>query len=408
MLDVLKAINSSKDKSEIERLYQEKVDPILSALPLTKYDKVCFLTDIKDAKTRSATQCKSALERLTMIYDITSNYQRDMIGTLRSVVQPLQHLALYKLPSIGIRHLTVTNPSIIVDPSFGDRYIINARHVNYHCNEKNEYHCNDPKEKIVHTTNVLYYMKDLSKPPDKIVVLKDHTQFVKYPSPVQDLEDVRLFVRRDDSVWCTATSRECLPSTSPQILLCSVHPDSADISDGLRLLSPVVSEVEGSQKNWLPFLDEYDGTLSCIYATGKNMLVCAINEITGQCDVKYMYDTNLSFQQARGGSSPCVYRHRLLPMVHFIYFVHYAYDQPGLRREYYHRIVYLGEKYKPLYISHTFTMMNQRGIEFVLSCCPCVTDSASLMVGFGVNDVEAYIMQVSMDSIAALPKIAIE
>lgn len=409
MLNILKSLNAISNKGDLNAYYKTNVDPIMRLVPLVKYDKQCFLVDLKDANTRSAEECRSALERLTMIDDITLSYRCDMIIKLKPFVRPLvEKRRLYKLPNISLPFYNVTNPYIMVDPSTSNSYIINARHVNYHCNEQNEYHCNDPSEKIVHTKNVLYYMKDLNAAPDKTVLLSDHTQYVKYPSPVMDLEDIRLFVRNNGSIWCTATSRECLPSTKPQIMLCSVHPDKGEVSHGLRLLSPVSTDINETQKNWLPFIDDNDGMLSCIYSSGNKMLICAVDDVTGQCMVKYMYDTNLSFQQVRGGSPPCRFLHRSIPNVRYIYFVHYTHDQPNKRREYYHRIIYLGDKYKPLYISDTFTLLDTPGIEFVISCCPCVHDSSSVMIGFGVNDVQAYILQVSIEDIATLNKTMIE
>jgi len=370
---------------------------------LSSYNVQNILCDIKMIPVLSDMDHKEELidilERLTIHKDVNATNCNIMVGKLEPYITVLPHMKKVCLSSQPVQHFNATNPYILSNPEIPDEYIINVRHVNYHCDERNQYHCNNPKESTVHTKNFLYFMDSKLETVKKVIPLKDMTEFVKFPSSVEDLEDLRLFVRDNSYLWCTATSRQILATTVPQIILGHINYPQKIISGGIRLLAHNQNLQDITQKNWLPFVDDNTGDIKCIFSFGPSCIIYNIDELTGRCSMAESYPTPFSFQQARGGSPPVPFQ---IPGtdVAYIATVHFAYDQPNIRRRYFHRFVFLNGNYKPLSITRSFTFFEPHGIEFVISCCKA--SPTSMYIGVGQNDVKAYIIEVSNETIQGL------
>ena len=395
-MDYLKQLNSFSNHQEAYNFWKSNPPTYYSigSTSLAGYDTTKILLDTKWVSICTSIQkldeCVDALERLTIHKATQYTHCNTFVGKLESYIKVLPHKKLIQLPSQPIQYFKSTNPFIIRNKET-DEFLINVRHVNYYCDLQNQYHCNKPGETIVHTKNFLYFMdKELSLPPKKVMELRDHTTFCKFPSPVQDLEDVRLVYREQQRLWCTATSREILSSTSPQIVLCEVNYPDKEIKNGLRLLCHDSGMVDNVQKNWLPFTHPSNNKLMLLYSTGPNLIIYEMDEWTGKCQPYIEHPTYCSFQQTRGGSPPIPFNIPKTPVA-WLYTVHYAYDRPNIRRIYFHRFIFLSETFEPLFASESFTLFEEHAIEFVLSACESASGD-SIYLGVGRNDVEAYII----------------
>ncbi len=367
---------------------------------VSTYNTQMMLSDIKMIPHLHGDDLIDVLERLTIHKDINHVNCNAMVGKLEPYICTIPIKNIIELKSQPDLYFNATNPSIIPNPEVPDEFIINVRHVNYHCDEKNKYHCNDPKEQKVHTKAYLYFMDKTLATTKKVILLTDRTEFVKFPSTVEDLEDVRLFVRNKYDIWCTATSRQYFSNTTPQIILSQINYPDKTIVGGIRLIAHDYNIQNDVQKNWLPFIDKQE-KLKCIFGFGPQCIIYNIDELTGRCTVAHSYPTNLSFQQNRGGSAPIPFT-ITNTNVAYMCTVHFAYDQAHVRRKYFHRFIFMNSEYKPVYISRSFTFFKEHDIEFILSCC--IASPTSLFFGVGRNDVKAYIMEVSNDSIRDIPR----
>ena len=403
MLAHLSSLITDKSTEEVFDYWSTTIEPSIPSVTL--YTSQNMLMDTKLVNYCSSinqlNKAKSSMERLTIHKDINHNNCNLTVGKMLPYITKLPIKITWKIEPLDIPYFKATNPSIILNPENENELLINVRHVNYYCTEQNQYICNKSGETIVHTKNAIYVVnKDLPSFPKKTFLLEDHTDFVKYPSPVQDLEDIRL-VARGNEIWASCTSRECLADTTPQIMLTQVIWPKKEIIGGLRLLSPDPAAQNVVQKNWLPFIDHRDNELKFIYSFGPNMLIIQPDEFTGLCKVVHSYPTGLSFQQSRGGSPPIVFKLKSDPTIEFMCIVHFAYDQPNIRRKYFHRFIFMDKNYKPVSISEGWFLFEPHSIEFVISA---VALNESIYIGTGRNDVDSYVLEIDNSEIEKLKR----
>lgn len=397
----------SKHWDEANKFWETQIEPKYKELENTtmiSYNEESRLADVQwvnlQANQNQAKKCRSALERLILTNSIHWQKAVPCKAILENLAPALQVSRRLKFADIGISDYKPTNPSIVASPIVPGEWWVNVRYVNYHCNEKNEYHCNNPNEKVVHTKSVFYAISKTFQTTCTFI-WEDKTTFLKWPSPVMDLEDVRI-VTRGNELLCTATSREVLASTEPQIVLCKMNIQTRKITGGLRLIAPKLDEQYVCQKNWLPFVDS-TGSLCVVYTFGPMFQILEVDEITGQCTVKHEFPTGLRFQDVRGGSAPVPMKFR--NQAGYICTVHYAYDQPNVRRHYLHRFIWLDMQYRPKYVSQSWTLHGAPlGIEFVMSA---VASGDSILLSYGKNDIEAYLAEVAVSTICDLEYFAI-
>ncbi len=382
-------------KTHIQSWYDSS-NPSLSS----EYNQENKLADLRwwthCQTSKTPERARDALERMLLVDSISHEKKLPLLSAMDSLVQPLNGIELFKLPAMpDAGDFCATNPSIVVNPT-GDGYTVCVRHVNYHCTEQNEYKCNNPKEKTVHTKNTLYRLSlDLELLDQQWLV--DRCTFFRWPSPVMDLEDVRLIngCHVEPHILASCTSREILSTTMPQIVLTRINLATNEQEGGLRLLAHLPPLQSTCQKNWLLWMESETKQLKAIFGFGPSMIIYDVDISTGKCTIWKEFPTGLAFQYARGGTAPLPFGRG------YICVIHYAYDQPNLRRHYFHRFVVLDETYKPVRVSETFVIFSgEKGIEFVISSSWHPT--RGLILGVGKNDVEAYLALVPMETMIKL------
>ncbi len=337
---------------------------------------------------------RAAFERMILTDSIPGDRKGTLLAAIDVLARPLPAVCRVRMPDMpDAGFFRATNPSIIQNPTGG--YLVCVRHVNYHCNEQNEYHCNDPKETVVRTRNTIYTLSDALE-VQEAAWLEDKCTFFRYPSMVRDLEDVRLVPYYvEPHVLATCTSREVMHNTMPQIMLTRVNLATRCHEGGQRLLAHEHPLQGQCQKNWLAWVDAETKQLLCIYAFGPRFVIYEVSPVTGACTVWRQWETGLAFQYVRGSSAPVPFGER-----GYVCVVHYAYDQHQTRRHYFHRFVFLDAVYRPVAISESWVLTDgPRGIEFVISAAP---HPDGLVLGFGKNDVEAYLEIVAPETILNL------
>lgn len=295
-------------------------------------------------------------------------------------------------------HYTPINPSIIPDTEMEEGYIMNVRYVNYHCTEQNQYICNLPDETIVQTEN-LYVWLNRDFRPYKSCLVNVNLPFIKYDSPVQGIEDVRLFSLRDrnDPIIALCNSREISPDTMPTQCFAECVPEKGEFSIECDFYKQTNKGVVEPQKNWLPFIHPKNKEYCFIYTTGPYFMIVKINPVTHTLDVSQVKETGLYFHQVRGGSSPVEFSHSYLPECRYIYAVHFAWDRPNIRRMYFHRFVYLDANLLPIGISAAFKLFNDECIEFVISAISM--QNGDIVLGVGKNDTSAHLLRLKNETI---------
>jgi hypothetical protein len=345
-------------------------------------------------------QAVDSLERLTVSKQINSESRLQFKHKLVPLIKNLPFKRIIPVPNHKDTpsHFKTTNPSLVLKPDLSG-YYLNVRTVNYYCDKQNNYHVHTPfglpKDNIVRTQNVLYEL-DRELNVVKSGILQEATSFIKHESPVRDLEDIRLFISSNKELLCTATSREVLPNTTPQIVACKIDTNNFKVTGGTRLLSH--NNREGCQKNWLPFASEdpNDGLHYCVYQTGPEMIIYNFDSIVGICRPHKTFNTGLDFQETRGSTAPIAFG--INGEKHYISMTHWCLDQENKQRQYFHRVIIHDGDLKPIKISQSFTFTPDfRGIEFSLSMCTSLTPGIIYMT-YGKEDNEGYIAEVDVNT----------
>jgi hypothetical protein len=345
-------------------------------------------------------QAVDSLERLTVSKQINSESRLQFKHKLVPLIKNLPFKRIIPVPNHKDTpsHFKTTNPSLVLKPDLSG-YYLNVRTVNYYCDKQNNYHVHTPfglpKDNIVRTQNVLYEL-DRELNVVKSGILQEATSFIKHESPVRDLEDIRLFISSNKELLCTATSREVLPNTTPQIVACKIDTNNFKVTGGTRLLSH--NNREGCQKNWLPFASEdpNDGLHYCVYQTGPEMIIYNFDSIVGICRPHKTFNTGLDFQETRGSTAPIAFG--INGEKHYISMTHWCLDKKNKQRQYFHRVIIHDGDLKPIKISQSFTFTPDfRGIEFSLSMCTSLTPGIIYMT-YGKEDNEGYIAEVDVNT----------
>jgi hypothetical protein len=403
ILPDLASLYSSIQKDDVPlalSIFNEKVKPFLEQeIKLTNYTVEQIMVDTRTVqlftKTNQLDQAVDSLERLTVSKQINSESRLQFKHKLVPLIKNLPFKRIIPVPNHKDTPSTfrTTNPSLVLKPDLSG-YYLNVRTVNYYCDKQNKYHTYT-KDNIVHTQNVLYELdKELNVV--KSGILQEATSFIKHESPVRDLEDIRLFISSNKELLCTATSREVLANTTPQIVACKVDANNFKVTGGTRLLSH--NNREGCQKNWLPFASEdpNDGLHYCLYQTGPEMIIYSFDSFVGICRPHKTFPTGLDFQETRGSTAPIAFG--LNGEKHYISMTHWCLDQENRQRQYFHRVIIHDGDMKPIKISQSFTFTPDfRGIEFSLSMCTSLT-SGIIYITYGKEDNEGYIAEVDVNT----------
>ena len=343
-----------------------------------------------------------ALQRLLLTDTLPWNVGQQLLKEALPSIRALPSVRTVVFPPVAGAGYVASSPCIVPNPDDPEGFLVSVRHVNYEFLPNNRYpilpayQASVPAalKDCVRTKNVLHVCtKDLTLL--QTVPLEDKTTFLKWPSSVLDLEDLRLFSLPDGMLLGLAASREVLVSTQPQCVLVHVDAPGKAVRDGVRLLAPKAEETELCQKNWLPVALP-DGMPGALYLLGPEAILVAINPVTGVCDPVRSWTTGLASHAVRGGAAPVPWEHGL-----FIAVVHTSLQEQGVRRRYVHRFLLLAEDYRPLALSEHWNFSGQAlHAEFVISCVRA--SESTYYLGYGENDGVSKVAEVAVDVIKDL------
>ena len=348
-------------------------------------------------------QGEQALQRLLLSHrvswEVSQTLQKSalpfvlMLPTVRTVVFE---------PSAGPGYVA-SSPFVIPNPDDPKGFLVNVRHVNYRFTEDNQYPllpdyvatAPTSTRKCVRTRNVIHVCaSDLTTL--KKEVLEDHTSLFRWPSPVLDLEDLRLVALPSGALVGIAASREVVVSTLPQPVLVSVSWPKKECTGGVRLRPHTLDLEAVPQKNWLPFWCNQTKRLLAFYAYGPEAIIYVIEPNTGTCTVDKTWTTGLAMHAARGGAPPVQWEDGL-----FLSVIHTSLQAQGVRRKYFHRFVLHAADYQPLAISQQWNFSGTAyDAEFVISCARA--SESTYYLGYGQNDGVSKVAEVSSDTIKGL------
>lgn len=348
-------------------------------------------------------QGRDALQRLLLSDKISWEVQQTFQENALASVVPLTTVrTVVFAPSAGPGYVA-SSPFVLRNPADPEGFLVNVRHVNYRFTEDNqyplleEYVATAPKavRSCVRTKNVVHVCA-----PDltirTTVELADQTTLLRWPSPVLDLEDVRLVALPGGLLKGVAASREVVVSTLPQPVLFSVDLVEKACKQGIRLRrdDPALERV--CQKNWLPFWCEATQRLLAFYAYGPTAVVVELDPNTGVCNVVKEWVTGVSMRAASGGAPPVAWEGSS-----YLSVVHTSLQQPGVRRKYVHRFVLHDADYRPVAISQQWNFSGAAyDAEFVISCARAT--ATTYYLGYGQNDGVSKVAEVATDTIKAL------
>ena len=141
----------------------------------------------------------------------------------------------------------------------------------------------------------------------------------------------------------------------------------------------------------MPFVE--DGNIYAIYSCDP-FTVFKLDTNSGDCETILEYKPDHDFSGFRGSAAPIKYSDGYLMVAHEIA------QMPDESRNYLHRFVFLDKDFVIQQVSRPFIFFHQ-GIEF---CCSMTLNHAEteLIMGVGIEDGEAYLLSVDLETIASL------
>lgn len=312
----------------------------------------------------------------------------DMFGALRSPSRPrIETLCptarFVRLPDPKTKDRAALNPSIAADPEGGFRVVV--RHANYQYSG-GEYQPLDNSDLIV-TDNVLVRLSSdfevlWSQP------IEDRRARVSPPLfPVHGLEDLRLF--RHGGRWkASATSREHRRDGLCQIVVVEFDDsEPARIASAFRL--PALRSGR-HEKNWMPFVAEGRTPLAFLWSAVPPRVV-SVDDVLQAVTVDGAPSPEWNPGHVRGGS-------QVIPVDGgWLATVHRAVPGRGhTPRIYEHRIIHFDVALDILHWSPWFVFAIE-GIEF---CAGMAADDSGVVLSFGVEDREAWLVHVDWEDLS--------
>ena len=350
-----------------------------------------------------ASRGEQALQRLLLTHRIgwepSQTLQRAALPFVLTL--PTLRTVVFE-PAAGPGYVA-SSPFVLPNPDDPSGFLVSVRHVNYRFTEDNqypllpEYVATAPPalRACVRTKNVIHVCSG-SLEIQNTSVLEDHTSLLRWPSPVLDLEDLRLVPLPSGALVGVAASRELLVSTLPQPVLVSVSWPQKKCTGGVRLRPHAVGLEDLPQKNWLPFWCTTTQRLLAFYCYGPEAILYVIEPNTGTCAVDKTWTTGLSMHAARGGAPPVPWEEGM-----YLSVVHTSLQVQGVRRKYFHRFVLHTADYQPVAISQQWNFSGTAyDAEFVISCARAGADSYYL--GYGQNDGVSKVAEVAVATIKGL------
>ncbi len=267
---------------------------------------------------------------------------------------------------------TLFNPTIAV---FEEGYLLVVRSSNYRIVDGA--YVSQEEDKSIRTENILLKMStDLAFSDARKIV---SPPYEKTGFRIQGLEDARL-LSKDGEYYVSATVQDVAPHDHVcRMALAKLETAAAELSDLKVLDSPEAGRYE---RNWMPI----EGRLQWIYRHAP------LSVIDSQGLQTVGGGEPLLTRAWRGGSQYVKVDDGYLGLIHEV-----AYPATG--RVYEHRFVLLNEQFQLAGWSPVFSFKENRAIEFATGLA---RRGSQLIASFGVRDVEAWVVELSLDEILRL------
>ena len=295
---------------------------------------------------------------------------------------------------------------------YKNKLLMNTRYVNYSIDSKGSYHMRSA-DGNVKTRNGVTYLNSSYYPLEDVRMMKEEPDKT-YPSNIEGLEDVRLFLYKD-KLHFTASSKNITSDGKIVMTIGDYNPDSAKMTNISVIRPPRPSDCE---KNWI-HIPEYSlintdaakNKMNFIYGWHP-LQIGAINslfdftkeegkedkpesdeiKVVQKLEIHTTYETPRFFSRFRGSSTICEYEGRLWCVAHFV-----KYSTP---RVYLHSVVTFNrETMKPESYSLPF-VFRKHAIEYCLGFH--IKDGKMCFI-FSQNDNEPGFITMPITNLRFLP-----
>lgn len=392
-----------KKKDEALEVWTTKVRPPTHTLGSADYTPVydqrwwLWCTTFQEQ-----TKGVEALERLLLSATLKYPVQQTFLGNAATQIRALPVRRRVGFPPTLGPGWMASSPSLLVNPLDPEGFLVCVRHVNYRFLPDNTYPLvpeyeattKDPYKGKVRTRYHVHVVNQALEIQTS-VELKDNTSILRWPSPVLDLEDLRLVALPSGKLVGLAASRELIPSTLPQVALVSVSLEKKEMTQGTRLFPHIPEASAECQKNWMPFWNARAKELQAFYVLGPEAVVLRLDPVSGVSRVAASWPTRLAPHSVRGGAPPVPWNDGFLSVVHT------SLQPPGVRRKYFHRFVRHTSDYRPVAVSSLWNFSgSDLDAEFVLGCVRA--SPTSLYLGYGQNDNACWVAEVEDATVEGL------
>ena len=344
--------------------------------------------------TRFREEGFNAASKLVLTRDVPWNVKAQTYNNLRFYIQKLpgtRYLPIaLDLPLIetGIdERYHPMNPSIL---KTDDGYQVICRTVNYTQTGAKIFQTVD-KSGIFRTRNFLiHYDQQFNFLSQNEIIEQLPRERIRcwISSNIKGLDDCRIF-NLQGKTWFSCTTNDTNPTGNFQISLCRLSDTETGVVDKLvPLLGP---DPDRCEKNWVPFIK--NGELLLIYSYDP-YIIYKPDLDTGVCTEILHDQPGDDLTSFRGSAAPVEFDGGYLMLVHEVAHLE------DHSRIYYHRFVFLDDTFKVQKLSKPF-IFQHAGVEF---CTSMTLDHAEkqLILGVGVEDREAYLCFVDLDTIRSL------
>jgi len=243
----------------------------------------------------------------------------------------------------------------------------------------------------VKTKNGMVYLNNSYMPIDNIKIMKEEAEKT-YPSNIEGLEDVRLFMH-DRKVYFTASAKNLTEDGKIMIAIGAYNTEESKMNNISVIQPPRPSDCE---KNWiyvpnsaLSDVKEAGGKMNFIYGWHP-LEIGTVNE-DKKLEIHTKYDTPSFFSRFRGSSTLCEFGGKLWCVVHFV-----KYSTP---RVYYHSVVCFNKDTMKLEKYSLPFAFKKLAIEYCLGFNICNGDACFV---FSQNDTDPGMINMPLNNLRFL------
>jgi tetratricopeptide (TPR) repeat protein len=297
--------------------------------------------------------------------------------------------------------------------SYKNKLVMNTRYVNYSIDGRGQYHMRSA-DGHVKTRNGVTYLNSSYYPLEDVRMMKEEVDRT-YPSNIEGLEDVRLFVFKNKLSF-TASSKNVTADGKIVMTMGEYDPETAKMSNISVIKPPKPSDCE---KNWI-YIPEYSlagtdaaknkinfiygwyplqiGAVNISFDFSDDREALAATAVTEEIsllqrlEIHTTFETPRFFSRFRGSSNMCEYDGRLWCVAHFV-----KYSTP---RVYLHSVVSFNrETMKPEAYSLPF-VFRKHAIEY---CLGLHIKNEKMCCIFSQNDNEPGFITMPIANLRFLP-----